>query len=272
MVKRDGWRMRFVNEGKLHENNCFWTLTYAPQFRPAHGSVRMADASAFVKRLRRRVEPVRFRFAAKTEYGPNGEHAPHVHGLFFGFDFEDRVLFRTTDAGEPSYFSELLSDTWGKGHCECSDLTPRSCGYVANHNVDKLVASFPDEFYSWVDPETGELCERERESSRYSLRPAIGKGWIDRFEGDCFPSGYLIEDGFKTPVPRYYAKRLKDRYSLPGSRAGGLAPVDDARVMSRKARKRGFDPKVQADNTPERLAVREECLHLKVKRLRRDAI
>lgn len=273
-----------MHEASLHERNCFWTCTYADEHLRDRrlslvaggaavgvGSCRADDGSAFVKRLRDRVKPLRFRFQFKTEYGPQTLR-PHIHGIFFGLDFADRVVFRRTDAGELSYVSELLTDAWGMGHCECSDLTPRSAGYVANHNVDKLDGELGRERYSRLDVETGEIFEVEPETVRMSNRPGIGAGWLSKFEGDCFPKGFLVSEGNKVSVPRYYGKRLKGRFELRASDAGAFVPVDDAEVMRRKARARAREPQVVWNSTPERLAVREECLRLKVERLRRDAI
>lgn len=271
--KREQWKLRMLHEASLHDANCFWTVTYAPENVPPHGSLRMDDVSSFIKRLRSRVAPVRFRFHAKSEYGPT-TFRPHYHGLFFGFDFPDREVLRRTDAGELTYYSKLLTETWGLGHCECSDLTPRSCGYVANHNVDKLNGRLADEAYQRLDPETGEVVFLERESQRCSLRPGIGSGWIDRFECDAFPSGFLVSEGHKVSVPRAYKKRLKDRFELAGSdnAPNRLVPVDDALLMSRKSRARARTAQAIENSTPERLAVREELQHIKLKRLRRDAI
>lgn len=262
-----------LHEASLHEANCFITTTYRPECLPPHGSLRMDDFSAFIKRLRARVAPVRFRFQAKSEYGPN-TFRPHYHALLFGFDFPDRVLLRRTEADALTYASELLTETWGLGACECSDLTEKSCRYVANHNVDKLDGRLADEFYQRVDPETGEIVQIERESQRMSNRPGIGSDWISQFECDAFPSGYLISDGHKVPVPRYYKKRLKDRFELAGSdnSENRLVPVDDALVMARKSKARARSSQVVENSTPERLAVRQEVQLSKLKLLKRDAI
>lgn len=262
-----------MHEASLHRSNCFWTVTYDDPNLPPGGSLRMSDVSAFLKRLRRRVEPVKFRFQAMSEYGPR-TFRPHYHGLFFGFDFPDRKVFRRTDAGVLSYTSDLLTEAWGLGHCEVSDLTIKSVRYCAKHNVDKLDGALADEFYSRVDPVSGEVFELERESSRYSNRPGIGAGWLAKFESDCFPTGFVISNGKKVPVPPYYKKVLKDRFKLRGSDAGErlLVPVDDFMVMSRKAKARARSPEVVANSTPDRLAVREEVRVLALKRLKRDAI
>lgn len=271
---REGWKVRLMDEASLHECNSFVTLTYAPQNLPPHGSLRYADVQGFLKRLRRRIEPLQVRFYCRPEYGPT-TFLPHYHLSLHGFDFPDRRLWRTTDADCPSYVSDLLTETWGLGHCECSDLTPQSCGYVANHNVDKLdFVGLPDDFYEWIDPETGEVFTRERDLPRMSNRPGIGAGWIERFESDVFPHGYVVRQGRKMAVPRYYKNRLKGRFKFKGSvnDPDRLIVVDDALLMARKAKARASDPARVADRTPERLAVREEFAHLRLKRLKRGAI
>ena len=262
-----------MHEASLHRDNCFWTVTYDDPNLPPGGSLRMADVSAMIKRLRRRVQPLKFRFQAMSEYGPQ-TFRPHYHGLFFGFNFPDRKVFRRTGAGELSYVSDLLTEAWGLGHCEVSDLTIKSVRYCAKHNVDKLDGALADEFYEWLDPETGEVHHRERETSRYSNRPGIGAGWLEKFETDCFPTGFVISQGCKVPVPRYYKRILKDRFKLRGSDAGErrLVQIDDFMVMSRKAKARARSPEVVANSTPERLAVREEVKRLALKRLKRNGI
>lgn len=274
--RREEWKVRCLHEASLYSSNSFVTFTYDDGHVPPFGSVRMDDVSSAIKRLRWSVRPARFRFLAKTEYGPK-TFRPHAHLLLFGLGFPDRVVVRRTASDELSYSSELLSSAWGLGFAECSDLTPRSVGYVCNHNVDKLVDIVDDEFYRRVDHETGEVVEIERESLRVSNRPGIGKAWVDRWEVDCFPSGFIVESGHRMNVPRYYRKRLKGRFLLRGAYRHTSVPFDDSRVVAAVAEERlNDDPALrarqEANSTPERLAVREEVLHLKVKRLKRDAI
>lgn len=270
--RREQWVTRCLHEASRHEANCFFTLTHDDATLPPWGSVRLRLVSEMIKRLRTRIAPIKIRFQAMSEYGPR-TFRPHYHGLLFGYDFPDREIFGRSAAGELRYVSKELSEVWGLGFAECSDLTPRSVRYCAKHNVDKLNGPLVDEtFYSPVDPVTGEVGSRERERSIYSNRPGIGASWLDEFESDCFPSGYIIEDGRKVAVPRYYKKRLKGRFNLPGSDNSPslLVPVDDAAVMARKSKAAALDR--AADNTPERLAVREEVKLLSLNRLKRDAI
>lgn len=46
-----------------------------------------------------------------------------------------------------------------------------------------------------------------------SLRPAIGLEWLKRHHNDL-QHGYLINnEGKKTPIPRYYRKKIRDQYA-----------------------------------------------------------
>lgn len=277
--KREQWKLRMMHEASLHDENCFVTFTYSPEHlvRPWlnaagewRGSVSAADVSGAIKRLRRRIEPQRLRFHFKTEYSP-GVLQPHGHGAFFGWRPSDLVPCDRSAAGFTVYSSAFLDEVWGKGLVGVGDLTAESCGYIANHNVDKLDGQKAKDAYSRFDYSTGEIFEVEPETCRMSTHPGIGRGWIDQFERDCFPSNFIIVDGRKKPVPRYYKQRLKDRFSLPQADVDRLVPVDDAKVMSRKSRARARTPEFIANSTPERLAVREECLLLATSRLKRDS-
>lgn len=255
----------------MHDENCFITTTYADEFLPPYGSLRMDDFSKFIRRLRKKFPGVKIKFFARSEYGPETLR-PHYHALLFGVTFHDGKYWRKTEAGEDSFRSDLLTDTWGMGHCEFSGLTRASAGYVAHHNVDKLNGDLADQFYSRLDPETGEVVEVEPERMRCSNRPGIGSSWFDEFEAEVFPSNFLVIDGHKVPPPRYFKNKLKDRYELSGSVDGSkrLMSVDDYELISRKAKTRALDQ--SANNTSERMSVREEVARLRVARLKRNAL
>lgn len=275
--RRDQLKLRCIHEAQLREANSFVTLTYAdehlrmPFLMPdgsLNGSVCMDDISAFVKRLRDRVKPTRVRFLARTEYGPATLRA-HAHLLMFGFDFPDRKLWRKTEAGALSYRSELLEAAWGLGHCEVSDVTPRSVGYVCNYHVDKLDGSRADDAYQRIDFATGEVLQVEPESLRMSTHPGIGAGFVDQFGKDGFPSGFFIVDGRKVPAPSYYERRIMGAILRDGEHCSGVTLDDlDRPRWTRKLRQ--IDPDVVANSTPERVAVREKCLHERTRRLKRS--
>jgi len=78
---------------------------------------------------------------------------------------------------------------------------------------------------------------------------------LEQFESDVYPDDFVIVQGNKAKPPAYYDKQLKPE---------ALAAVKAGR--ERRAR----DPKVRANNTPERLAVREEVKAATIRSLKRD--
>lgn len=86
-----------------------------------------------------------------------------------------------------------------------------------------------------------------------SRRPGIGSDWYDKYACDAFPSDFLVIEGGKRPVPRYYTNKLEEEEKK-------------AIKEKRKARAEANS----ANSTPERLAVREEVLNLKIQRLQRE--
>jgi hypothetical protein len=55
-----------------------------------------------------------------------------------------------------------------------------------------------------VNPLTGEVLQDE--FARMSLRPAIGRTWIERYWPDVYPRDFVVVDGYEAKPPRYYDK------------------------------------------------------------------
>ena len=49
------WAMRCMHEASLYPKNCFVTLTYDDDHLPENGSLRPADMTKFLKRLRKNI-------------------------------------------------------------------------------------------------------------------------------------------------------------------------------------------------------------------------
>lgn len=75
-----------------------------------------------------------------------------------------------------------------------------SASYVAGYVRKKVRAAD----YVRANPITGELLEPE--FARMSLRPAIGKRWIEKYWQDVYPRDYVVIDGKEAKPPRYYDK------------------------------------------------------------------
>lgn len=265
MDKAQDWSIRIAHEASLSPNNCFLTLTYSDEHLPDDYSVSLREHQLFIKRLRKEVEPTKIRFFMCGEYGEKS-YRPHYHYIIFGFDFADKILWRKS-LNHYLYRSPLLEKVWPYGHAEIGTVTASSGGYVARYCLKKISGAPAGSHYQRVNPLTGELVDVSPEFACMSKRPGLGSGWFCQYEGDAFPSDFVIIDGKKKPIPRFYAKKLTGRFLLPSSDEGSPFAKDDLHLIRNKRRRRARDQR--ENNTPARLAVREESAHLRAKTLTR---
>lgn len=246
--------VRCTHEAQMHPANSFVTLTYSNEHLPSNYSVSKTEMQLFMKRLRKSLEPQKVRFFAVGEYGDQTLR-PHYHALLFNYRPHDLKYYKTSKSGHPTYISESLSQIWPYGHSDLGSVTPQSAGYVARYSMKKLSGEneITAQYYTRLHPLTGTYHTVEPEFALSSRRPGLGSTWFDKFKSDCFPSDYIISDGRKVTVPSYYTKKLQEEEQNPIKR-------------KRKAAAR----KDKANNTPERLKVREEILQSKVKLLKRE--
>lgn len=241
-----------MHEAQMHPANCVVRLSYDAEHLPKNGSLAKTDYQAFIKRLRKRVHPQTVRYFHCGEYGENHKR-PHYHAVLFGIDFAgDRYPWVTSPSGFPLYRSPLLESLWPLGHSTISEMSFEAAQYVAKYVVKNINLSKSssaaarqawEERYERICPETGEVVQVEPEYATMSRRPGIGASWFDRFASDVFPSDFLIVDGRKVPVPRYYDQLLEKED------ASQLASVKKDRKRSRN----------RNDDTPQRLLDLETC-------------
>ena len=239
------WAARCVNEASLHDQNCFITLTYAPEFLPKDGSLNTEDIQGFFKRLRRRIEPSQVRYFQCGEYGSLLSR-PHHHAILFGFDFPDKKLFQVRD-GVRLYVSKMLSELWPFGYSTIGDVTFESCAYVARYIMKKVTGDFAEEHYEGRRPEYITM----------SRRPGIGREWLEKYLSDVYPEDALIiRDGIKMKPPRYY----DDIYDK-------IDPDAFALIKRKRMEKlQLIDPE---EFSYERLQVKEACKYLSTLKLPR---
>lgn len=202
------WATRCLHEVKLYQDNCFLTLTYDDEHLPENNSVDVRVWQLFMKRLRDRIEP-KIRFFACGEYGDKNYRA-HYHALIFNFDFDDKKLWSTTASGDRLYRSPLLEDLWPYGFSTIGAVTHKSAGYVARYTMKKIGGDRAADHYLRPHPLTGKLYQVKPEFAVMSRRPGLGHAYVERFKSDFYPSDFIIVDGQKTPVPRYYLKQLSE--------------------------------------------------------------
>lgn len=121
------WAMRCVHESKLYTYNSFITLTYNNESLPANGSLDKTHYQKFMKRFRKQHPKKTIRFYMCGEYGDQTLR-PHYHAIIFNHHFDDRKHHNTIK-GNKLYKSDILQETWGKGHCLIGDVTFESAAY-----------------------------------------------------------------------------------------------------------------------------------------------
>ena len=149
----------------------------------------------FLKRLRERVKPIRFRYFLVGEYGDLTER-PHYHAALFGLGRE----------AEP----DILA-AWGKGLIHVGDLTQKSAQYVAGYVTKKMTQA--------SDPR---LKGRYPEFARMSRMPAIGSKAIEAIAASLNDSegagllhrigdapGTVQHGGRKWPLGRVLKEKLR---------------------------------------------------------------
>lgn len=207
------WAVRCVHEAKLHDENCFLTLTYDNEHLPYNGpfpTLRKRDLSLFAKRLHNRLLKSRgrgIRYYGAGEYGDkNGR--PHYHIIIFDYDFKDKKFFKNNDRGEPLFRSAELASLWPVGWNTIGAVTFESCSYVARYVMDKIDGKMFDDKYTWMHEETGELVSIEPESPVMSRRPGLGTEYYSRFGSDIARDDNVVVQGRVMRVPRFYDNKL----------------------------------------------------------------
>lgn len=235
LKKAQQWAIRCVHEAQLHQDNCFVTLTYSDAHLPENGTLFKPHLQKFLKRLRKHRGP--FRYYGCGEYGDNTQRA-HYHLCLFGIDFQDKIHFRRI--GEYNlYVSAKLNEIWGHGNTSIGSLTYETAAYTARYVMKKTMGKGTPR-YVCLDDETGELRPLVQPFAVMSLRPAIGRRWIEKFHGDIYGADkdFVVVKNKKMPSPKYYDKIFdtidNDRLeSLKAKRQQDAKPLDNAQLHAR---------------------------------------
>jgi len=236
----------------MFADNSFVTLTYDDDHLPDGGSLCLRDFQLFLKRLRRFAAPDRVRFFHCGEYGEKFSRA-HYHALLFGFDFADKRRVEDSFSGHPQWMSEELDDLWSAGRATIGTVNFESAAYVARYVTKKVTGEAAKAHYTRVSKRTGEVVELRPEYATMSRRPGIGFEWFRKFATDVYPSDEVITRGKSAKPPRYY----DHLYAV-------MEPELFEEIRKDRARARRRE-----DESPARLAVREECTTARVSRFRR---
>lgn len=154
--RRRKWTARMLMENECHSKGCFITLTYAPEYLPADGSVSKDELQRFFKRLRKYSDK-KLRYFACGEYGDR-HGRPHYHAIIWGDITPDDVL-----------------SAWKFGRIDFSPIHKNAIEYVAGYCCKKI-------------SKTKELQEQglTKEFCLMSRRPALGSAFLDKLKDFAF--------------------------------------------------------------------------------------
>jgi len=256
------WATRLMHESKFHLVSSFLTLTLDPEHYPPDGSLDKKLPRYFMRRLRKHYKALypelKIRYFAVGEYGDQTQRA-HYHMILFGVAFlEDRRPHSTNKQGDQLFTSPTLDKLWGKGRCLIGNVSAQSCGYVAQYAFKKVNGNRAEAHYQAVNTQTGEIITRQKEFAGMSNHPGIGFDFYDQYHKQMFVRDSVIVKGQQRPVPKYYDRKLKQ------DAPEWLEQIKAARMAKAELHK--------ADQTPERLAVKEECLLAKRKEHRKPTL
>lgn len=141
------------------------------------------DLQLFTKRLRK-LQQARggpgLRYYSVGEYGTKGGR-PHYHS----------IMFNMVDAVRVN-----VPLVWGYGHCVVGSVTPASIHYVTKYVINR-------------DYFVGDGTERDKPFSVMSTRPGLGSAYWDRSAKWHKDNSYVVADGFKQRLPRYFKDKIE---------------------------------------------------------------
>lgn len=190
--RRTEWSFRLREELITAYSAVFLTLTYSDQNLPwgdGEPSLSKRDVQLFMKRLRKENEKVwahQIRYYAVGEYGTH-THRPHYHILLFNC--------------EHSIYPKI-EGIWGLGRVDQGNVEDASIHYVTKYHVN---------YDKQQDSSLGKKeLTKQPEFALMSRRPGIGSGYVERAGQWNYDNGvlYVIKDGFKQAMPRYYRKKI----------------------------------------------------------------
>ena len=261
------WASRCVHESRLWDSNYFLTLTYDDAHLPKNLSLVPKHLQDFWKRLRKWVfSPTGLgrvpekeliegkncvvngiRYYAAGEYGDSTAR-PHYHAIVFNLEIPDLIPYKRSFDGSQLWISNILTQLWGHGFVVIGSVTFETCAYVARYVTKKIYGLDAPEHYG----------DREPEFSRSSNRPGIGANWFMDYPEEVARNGFVLINGHKNPVPRYYLKKLEKLNE------------QDYLTYKEKRAKLAKDTKGAYSKQPQRLVVRERLQQYRATLLRRD--
>ncbi|WNK14034.1 MAG: replication initiator protein [Microvirus sp.] len=260
------WAVRSIHESRMHKENCFITLTFDNEHLPEDYSVHVRTWQLFMKKLRKKFGS-KIRFYACGEYGDLNKR-PHYHALIFNHDFHDKKYYQTTPQENILYTSQTLTDLWSYGFATTGNIDYQSAGYCTRYNMKKINGGIAADHYWREHPLTKQMVSVQPEFATQSRRPGLGQKFFEQHKAEIFPADYIVIEGRKLPVPRYYLNQLteEERTKILKRRNPVGVEVDAASgrvLLVDKTESR-------ANKTSERLRSREAVQKARISSLKRN--
>lgn len=180
--RRNDWTFRLQIEAKNAKTSFFITLTIDPDNDVNYGNVDKREFQLFLKKFRKQLEPLKFRYYAISEYGST-TYRPHYHMLAF---FDNYV--------EVNELREKLNKCWKKGFNKIDPINEARIHYVTSYHITK---SFTP---SGMEP-TFVLMSRN---------PGIGNCYLAKNRKRHRKKNVItyVTGGYRKKLPRYYIDKL----------------------------------------------------------------
>lgn len=199
--RRKEWALRIYHESLTSISSGFWTLTYAPEhlpmINPETGELRTGEHHAYdgfvptvdktdlqkwLKRVRFHQSKIegapKIRYYAVSEYGGRFGR-PHFHIMLFNLLPECRDFAHTT---------------W-HSITQCKPFCYERAFYMAKFHVN---------------PSNEMADTKQPESAQMSL--GIGAQWALTTGRFYMNLGYIVQNGYRKPIPSYYRKLWKKHF------------------------------------------------------------
>lgn len=214
-----GWTFRLKKQAEVSTSAFFITVTYDTDSVPitpsGFMSLKKRDIQLLFKRLRKKHKQ-KLSYYLCGEYGPRGNR-PHYHAIIFNLDLVEFLghTMATIAKGNPDYYLDgyfkHYSNYWSeklksKGYLTIGQVTPGSIYYTVAY---------------MFKPQTRVLHTRDDRQKQFSLMSkGLGSNYLTpqmiKWHGK--KSVYKdrmycpLEDGFRSPMPRYYKEKLYSKH------------------------------------------------------------
>lgn len=187
------WATRARHEMSCHDENCFITLTYAPENLNSNFIVK-DDFQRFMKRLRKKTQK-KIRYMVSYEYGSQ-YFRPHMHAILFGYSPPKQNHTLTSPSGHKLFTSPIMDELWDNGFHSIGEANEQTAYYIASYALKGKKRTI-------FHPTTGEeveICDQMDASKR----PAIGLKYFEKHYDQLLDSDSIL--------PRYYQKKLEEHH------------------------------------------------------------